>query len=216
MESSQQPLPGDRVLLERFREGDPEAMAVVFSHYSELVARYLSHGFVFEKGRFDGVRNRHDLHDLVSETFSRAFETRARLGYTGLVPYESYLRAIARNLVVDRMRKATGKRVALDEMPSAELTFHANRTRPDASPERMFQDAELAGLLRAFVEQLSATERRFVAMRYQRRLPQEQVATRMKKTRRWVRSAEVRLRAKIVSFLQDTGYLRGTDRPERQ
>ena len=216
MEPSQKLLPEDRALLERFREGDPSAMAVVFSHYSERVARFLCYGFALDKGRFDGVKNRHDLHDLVSETFRRAFETRARLSDTGLVPYESYLRAIARNLVVDRLRKRLGTQVALEEMPSAELTFHANQTRPEPSAERLLQDAELTRLLRGFVEQLSATERRFVAMRYQRRLPQEQVAKRLKKTRRWVRSAEVRLRAKIVGFLQDTGYLRGTGRTERQ
>jgi RNA polymerase sigma factor (sigma-70 family) len=210
MASRQRPLPEDRGLLERFRAGDREALAAVFSAYSERLARFLVHGFVFGKGRFDGVSDRHDLHDLVSETFRRAFEARARLGYDGLVPYESYLRAIARNLVVDRLRKKQGRRVALDEMPSAELTFHAQHDRPERSAERLLQDAELARLLKAFVEQLAATERRFVTLRYQRRLPQEQVATRMKRTRRWVRSAEVKLRAELVAFLQDTGYLSGT------
>ncbi|MFH0902557.1 MAG: sigma factor [Pseudomonadota bacterium] len=101
-------LASDRSLLEQFRAGDRQAMERVFHHYSGVLARHLQAGFRFHGGgqamRFTGIKDRYDLHDLVAETFRRAFEEPARLGYDGLGSYETYLRTIAHNMVIDRLR----------------------------------------------------------------------------------------------------------------
>lgn len=197
-------LPEDRALLERFRAGDPEAMAVVFQHYSDDLTRYLCAGFTFDSGgrplRFAGLRERFELHDVLAETFRRAFEERARLAYDGIAPYEVYLKRIARNLVIDRLR---GSRHASAEDPRAAEQLEAR----EPSPEQAAEEAERAGLMRRFVAALPPDERRLVALRFGEDLAQEQVAQRLGRTRRWVRTHEERLRRRLVVFLRGTGYL---------
>lgn len=198
------PLPEDRSLLERFRAGDREAMTVVFHSYSDDVARYLCAGFSFDSGgrplRFSGLRERFELHDVLAETFRRAFEERARLAYDGISPYEVYLKRIARNLVIDRLRS---KRPLADDDENAIARLAAG----GPSPEQAAQKAECSRLVQRFVSSLSHDEQRLVALRFLENLAQEEVARRLGKTRRWVRTNESRLRRRLVIFLRGTGYL---------
>jgi len=200
----------DKQLLKQFREGERQAMATVFHHYADPLARYLSQGFSFaSKGRqlrFDGLTQRHDVHDVVAETFRRAFETRARLAYTGLAPYESYLRRIARNIVLDQLRSSAGQWVTLEE--------DAPLSAATPSAEQAYQRAELAHLLSSFIDTLSPLEQRFVALRYQEQLPQEGVASRMRRTRRWVRKTELSLRQRFWDRMRTSGYLSGAVQSE--
>jgi len=183
-------------------------MSRVFEHYSEGVARYLAGGFSFQSEgrhlRFDGLRQRHDLHDALAETFRRAFEPRARLAYEGLAPYEGYLRRIARNLVIDRLRSKSSKWTVLDEDPQV-----AQESDPTtlASPERAYQQTELSRLMGLFLDTLEPTERQFVMLRYQQDHSQEDVARAMNKTRRWVRSLEVNVKRRLVRYMRGSGYL---------
>lgn len=182
-------------------------MAAVFDQYSEPLARYLFAGFTFRSQgglrRFDGLRQRHELHDLVAETFRRAFEPRARLAYDGLKPYDLYLFTIARNLVIDRLRsRSGGKIVQQSDTDAAPPPDEAG-----VSPEQAYQDEELSRLMRTFLETLSPDERRFVGLRYRDGLSQLEVAGKMNRTRRWVRTREVKLRQRLVKHLRSTGYL---------
>jgi RNA polymerase sigma-70 factor (ECF subfamily) len=186
-------------------------MAAVFDHYCEVIARYLEQGFLFESAgqqlRFDGLRHRDELHDAVAETFRRAFEERARLAYDGLKPYESYLRAIARNLVLDRLRGRSPSTIG--EEATAEL---ADRR---ASPEELAQRQELARLLELFGNTLDAVEGRFVTLRFEEGLSQQEVAARLKRTRRWVRRTEIDLRRRLLRHLRGTGYLPAAEEAAR-
>ncbi len=201
----------DRVLLQRFRRGDREAMAIVFHHYADPVARYLQRGFVFESQgrplRFDGLPSRHDLHDFVFETFRRAFEERARLAYDGLGPYERYLRTISRNLVIDALRSSHQR---LRSVPLEEGQATASAEPGPALPEQPEQAAlraELRALLLQVLEQLTVEERQLVALRFDEGLAQEEVAQRLGRTRRWVRTAEEKIRGRLLRHLKSTGYL---------
>jgi RNA polymerase sigma-70 factor (ECF subfamily) len=179
-------------------------MAAVFQCYSDEVLCYLRAVFSFDSGgrplRFSGLQQRFDLHDVLAETFRRAFEQRARLAYDGISPYEIYLKRIARNLVIDRLRAL--RRTADDDPRAA-----ARLAAAGPSPEQAAQEAECARLVRSFVASLAHDERRLVALRFQEDLGQEEVARRLGKTRRWVRTREARLRHRLVVFLRGTGYL---------
>src|SRR5262245_56542135 len=98
-----------RALLDRFRRGERLALEEVYRHYAPEVAAFLQRGFTFMSGgrhlRFAGYRQPFDLDNALQETFVRAFKESARLGYDGLNPYKSYLLAIARNLVLDELRR---------------------------------------------------------------------------------------------------------------
>lgn len=204
----------DRALLQRFREGERDAMTSVYEHYSAPLARYLASGFNFTSEgrhlRFEGLRQRYELHDVLAETFRRAFEERARLAYDGIQPFETYLRAIARHLVIDRLR-AQKAFAACEEVDRA--TGGAGPSeRSVAAPDRAYEHAELANLLEQFLAGLPRKERRFVQLRYREAMAQEEVARVMGVSRRWVRSAEESVRRKLVREMKGSGYL---PRPKR-
>lgn len=196
----------DKELLRRFRRGDPDATARVFDHYCQGVASYLQRGFSFgSKGavfRFRGFSSRHDLHDALAETFRRAFEERARLGYSGMGPYSAYLQRIARNLVLDQLRSPASRLRHLDE----ELDGAASEAAGTPTPERQLQRAELQQIMRAFLAGLSSEERSFVELRFQRGLAQRDVAQQLDRSRRYVRSMEGAIRKKLLRHLDKTGY----------
>ena len=179
-------------------------METVYNHYTEILARYLVGGFGFTSNGhsmyFDGMRERYDLHDLLAETFQRAFERQARLAYSGLSPYNGFLKTIARNLTIDLLRSSS--RLEARELEDGEI-----EKAPAPSPEQRAQNAELGRLMGTFIEELSKIEQRFVALRYHEEMTQMAVARRMKKSRRWVRTKEKDLRKRLLAHLEDTGYM---------
>jgi RNA polymerase sigma-70 factor (ECF subfamily) len=199
----------DRPLLQRFRAGERPALARVFEHYSPRVARFLAGGFgVGSERRFDGLRDRFDLHDAVAETFRKAFEERARLAYDGLGPYEVYLKTIARNLVIDRLRRTAPESLgaAADQLAAAEA-LPGRASEEALSPEQRYQRAELSALLQRFLGGLPRDEARLVSLRFEEGLSQESLAEHMGKSRRWVRDTEVELRRRLLTHLRESGYL---------
>jgi len=180
-------------------------MQVVFEHYCDSLARYLDGGFTFASAgqtmRFTGADRRHELHDLIADSFRRAFEERARLGYEGLAPYDAYLKRIARNLVIDRLRH--DRRLTID----ADVADRAAEQRATATAEQLYQHSELDALMRDFIDALEGPLRRFVELRFERGLSQHDVARQLKRSRRWVRKTEQAVRAALVKHLDHTGYL---------
>lgn len=202
------PLNDDRDLLQRFRDGDQSALAEVFKRHSERLARCLRQGFAFRSGgkqhRFPGVKDRNDLHDLVAETFRRAFEEKGRMAYSGTSPYDSYLMAIARNIVIDRLRSRESRNVQLPDEPISR-TPATGELR--LSPEHAYQTAEVSRVIATFLDALSSLENEVVALRFQQGLSQENTAQAMGRTRRWVRKTESRIRRRLIRHLLATGYL---------
>src|SRR5262245_33995403 len=98
-----------RPLLEGFRAGDRAALTEVYRHYAPGVAELLRHGFAFgsagEMRVFRGYRSSFDLENALQEVFARAFQESALLRYDGLRPYVNYIYAIARNYVIDQLRR---------------------------------------------------------------------------------------------------------------
>jgi RNA polymerase sigma-70 factor (ECF subfamily) len=201
-------LSSDPDLLRRFRAGEHAAMSQVFRHYGERLARYLAAGFTFqsqgELRRFAGVRDRFELHDLCAECFRRAFEPRAREAYDGRHPYEQFLRSVARNLVVDRLRSERTQ-AAQDPAWTA-----AHQGEPMLSAQEKLEQAELGQMVAAFENELGADERQLVALRFVEGLSQRDAAEKMERSRRWVRDTELELRQRLVKQLRGSGYLPAT------
>lgn len=201
----------DRDLLDRFRRGEREAMERVFQHYVGGITRYIRNGFTFSHGqermRFAGIPGRYELHDIVAETFRAAFEEKARLGYSGLSSYQSYLRAIARNLVIDQLRSKTSKWISLDSENGTHSAAQHNQSTPQITPERAYERQELGELMEQFLTTLGPDERSFVKLRYQKHLSQRDTAEQMQRSRRWVRNTEVQVRKRLMKHMAKTGYL---------
>jgi RNA polymerase sigma-70 factor (ECF subfamily) len=168
-------------------------------HYGPQVSRWIGGGFTFKTSdgarRFDGFKSAVEVHDAVHDVFRAAFEERARLGYSGLAPFEGYLFIIAKNVVLRRLRIQDRSR-PLEEgqaeaLPSAE-----------ASPEERVMREEQVLVVRAFLATLPEEDRRFVELRFSEQLPQNTVGDRLGWSRKRVRIKEDDVRERLVRFLK--------------
>src|SRR5262245_2887190 len=120
-------LEGNPALVAAFRRGDRTALEQVYWAYVNEVERVLRRGVAASRLQGHGL-SAPDVHDLLHETFVRAFEERARLAYDGLRPYAPFVCTIARNLVIDAVRKHN-REVALadfdlpDDAPEPEVPW---------------------------------------------------------------------------------------------
>jgi RNA polymerase sigma factor (sigma-70 family) len=215
----------DRPLLERFRQGDQEALARVYREYSPLIAAFLSRGFTFSsRGRmlqFNGYHQPFDLENSVQETFLRAFSERARLAYDGLNPYRKYLTAIARNIVLSEFRKREVAmsqlvRVVDNEETSTSLEDLAEvqpiaSGEPEPTGEAQFLKQELTRLYDTFLEALNPPPEHetFFRARFEERQTQVEAGRQIGMSHMQARTLEKKLRKRFLKFMQSRGYLEG-------
>ncbi len=195
----------DRQLLEAFRSGRPEALKSVYLHYAPGVASVLRHGFGVRSAsgpaRFRGLSSESELQNGVQEVFARAFAPEARSGYDGLRPYGAYLAAIARNWVLNELRKA-GTVALVAEPPEEEGP-------PPPSPETLAADRELVVLLESCRDGLGAEARALWTLRFEEQLSQDAAADRLGKTRIQVRRLEAKIKRDLLERLRRGGWLEG-------
>lgn len=82
-------------LVERFRQGDPEALSTLFEMHVDRVYAYARHI----------VGSREDAEEVASEAFLKAFRHAAE--FRGESPFRGWLFGITRNLCRDRLRQPT-------------------------------------------------------------------------------------------------------------
>jgi RNA polymerase sigma-70 factor (ECF subfamily) len=216
-------LSSDRQLLERYRRGEPEALARVYDEYAGAVAAFLTRGFTFSsKGRllqFVGYHQPFDLENAVQETFVRAFGERARLAYDGINPYKSYLLAIARNLVLSELRRrevAMSQLVQVREgeeasplLAAAEPVGGAQGETLELSAETRYLHRELARLYQNFVASLDRRETRYFEARFEQRRTRLEAGQRAALSAMQARTLEKKLRKRFLAYMQAHGYLEG-------
>jgi RNA polymerase sigma factor (sigma-70 family) len=201
----------NRALLEGFRRGERDALTEVYRAYVDDVARLVRRGFVVEAHGHWHVRGVADVdeeHELVQETFARAFADRARASYDGLRPYRPFLLRIAKNLLIDRARRLR-RDAQLGPLDEATLDGAALAEPSEADdPEDRARAAEWSGLAesaRGFVAGLDDESRRFVELRFTEGLSQAETAARLEVTRRRVRTLETRVLRALGRHLRRQG-----------
>ncbi len=213
------PLEENRTLLEAFRRGEPEALGAVFEGYGPRIATILRHGFVFRSGgrscRYRGARSTFDLEDRLHDVFARAFSDRARLGYDGLTPYERYLGAIARNLIIDDFRKKEHALVDyayLDETSATvdDTSGLAPNVPVDAGTAAA--DRQLAELVGRFRATLGPRERSVYECRFDGGLEHAAIAERTGLTESKIKTSERRIRERFFRFMKQHGYFSGYEK----
>jgi RNA polymerase sigma-70 factor (ECF subfamily) len=152
--------------------------------------------------RFAGARDSFELEALVQEVFTRAFEPRTRLAYDGLRPYAGFLNGIARNVVLDRVRKdARHQEVAT--APEVIDSVHAIEVELPADEQRG------RDLVQTFLDSMCTDEdRALFALRYDQELSQVDAAAAAKLTRIKIRRWETKFRARLLRFLKRSDYVR--------
>ncbi|RJO70463.1 MAG: sigma-70 family RNA polymerase sigma factor [Myxococcales bacterium] len=203
----------NRDLLMRFRNGETLAKEAVYKTYLHSVIELLTKGFnISREGilyRFHGYKTSYDLQNTVQETFARAFSESARLKYDGVRPYENYLLTIARNIVIDELRAATNKpnHFSLEDVSTGEYAAAHPTCEHLTPPDSQVEAAELARLVKEFLQTLSEEERRIVEERFQEGLSQRETATELTCSRMRVRTLEDQIRKKAIRFFKGSGYV---------
>jgi RNA polymerase sigma factor (sigma-70 family) len=189
-------LSNDKNLLARFRQGEREAMMLVWNHYFPLVHGLACRGF----GPYRGFRSACDIEDAVSATFTAAFEEGCRLRYDGIIPYGSFLLGIGRNVMRRQMKKAARE-------PAIEPTPAQESSADDLTPEDLLLSAEEQALLSRFPGTLSEQEREVFLGHYRDGLSEERLAVHLGRTRHSVRKGLHRVSRAFRRFLRDSGLL---------
>lgn len=195
----------DRELLRQFRDGHEQALTRVYRHYAPKLATFVRSGFQLgSDNRFSGFSSTFDVESAIQEVFSRAFTERARLGYDGVRPYESYLYGIARHVIADELRRRTRMREqSLDE--PAEMALESARSAAAAADD---EDRRLQALIDDFVrDQLDDRDRRLYQLRYREGLTQQATADAAGLSRIQIRRWETKLRRRLLRHLKRGGYV---------
>jgi RNA polymerase sigma-70 factor, ECF subfamily len=196
----------DRKLLAAFRDGQRDALERIYREHVHEVAGFLRRGFMYtvddRPSRYQGARDSLELESLVQEVFVRAFEPRARSAYDGVRPYAGFLIGIARNVVLDQLRRLArhGEVFAAPDVIDA---LPAPTTDEPSVDERRGHE-----LVAAFLETCDERDRRLYELRYVEELSQADAAARAGLTRIQVRRWETKFRARLLRHLKRADYVR--------
>lgn len=203
----------DRKLLDAFRAGRPEALKTVYAHYHPRLAQFLRAGFSFRSGdrwlRFRGYASPFDREQAVNEVLGRAFLPAARLAYDGVHPFGDYLFGIARNHVLNELRRSE-LLVHLGDDEIDEAAVPAGGAAP-SEVEPTLEEREVTRLLDAFLVESSPVERQLFQLRFRDEKGQEEAARDMGLSRIRLRRVEYQLKKRLLGYLKKNGYL--TDVP---
>lgn len=199
---------GDRVLLDAFRRGDRAALTTVYFHYIDELAVIVRHGFTLSATgtRVRGAGDDHAARDLLQDIFARAFAPAARLGYDGIRPYGAYLKQIARNLMIDRVRAADPATPLGDD---GALDLVVAPAPPDDDPDWAVQRREAV----TYLGTLPAEQQQLVKLRFEDERSQDETAAALGVSRRRVRTLEARIQKGLRKALRKAGLLEQKNRP---
>lgn len=183
-------LVGDPAALLRFRQGDPATLADVFEHTAPLLRRVL---------RACGLRSDADVDDALQCVFVKAFAPEARAAYSGLSPYESYLKTIARNVVRDLHRSGRARFEVLDPERADQAPGDAGW----ADPEAQILEAEAQALRQRFVEGLERDVRTVYEVCLVEGLPEREAADRLGCTRHRLRKGLAAIERALRRFIRE-------------
>lgn len=185
-------------------------METVYRHYAPAVARLLSCGFVYQSGgapaAFRGYRSSFDLEGVLQEVFARAFTERARLAYDGLRPYAGFLRGIARNVVLDQLRRRARRGEVLDPFDGDERAAW-ERDQQARDPVEDIASRRARELVQEFLGTCDEAERELYELRFGRDLSQQAAADQLGLTRIQIRRRETKLKKRLLKFLKRARYV---------
>jgi RNA polymerase sigma-70 factor (ECF subfamily) len=147
----------------RLKRRDASMVAELIELYQHRLLRYL----VYLTG------NRDLAEDLFQETWLRVLERGSQ--YDGRARFDTWLFAIARNLMLDQARKRVLK--SLDEPVSEDSERPMEVASSDPSPFEDFLLRENAARVAEALLQLSATSREVLVLRFHEELALEEIAT---------------------------------------
>lgn len=185
------PLETDPVFLLAFRQGKRDVLEKVYWNHVAAVERCIRGNLRQYLGQPPSVDQ---VADLVQDIFARAFAETARRAYDGLRPYQPFLLTVARNTVIDQLRRSGREIPSEDAFLEAqiELERDAGEDWADAWTRRVVEE-----YLAALSPELQAVHR----LRYVEGLPQVEAAAALSIGRQQLRRLEAMLHAGLKQAL---------------
>lgn len=173
----------DAALLRRSMAGDALAFEALIERWGDRV-----HGFVLQL-----LRDRSAADDATQETFVRVFERGA--SFDERQSFAVWLLRIARNLVIDRLRRG-----ALEREAAADAALRASPFAPEREPSELVAQSEFGDRFRAALAELAEpfrtvfVLREFEGLSYEEigavtDVPAKTVSTRLHRARQQLRDA---------------------------
>jgi RNA polymerase sigma factor (sigma-70 family) len=191
----------DSDLWHRFRGGEPSALAEIYWAHVGRVERLLSRGLSAARGGPParvGTRGG-DLADLVQEVFLKAFSRKSRQSFNENLDFAPYVSTIARNVLVDWLRKS-GKEIPLDGQALAATADGLAWAEENDGP---WTDPRTLAIVRDYLRELSPQLRLVHEKRYVMSLSQREAAAELGITRQVLRTQEEQLRHGLERALQE-------------
>jgi RNA polymerase sigma-70 factor (ECF subfamily) len=202
-------------LLQSFRKGEPMALTQVYHTYADIVFSFLAKGFTSRGSEtgfsFGGFRNHFDLETMAQDIFVRAFSESARLAYDGLRPYRNYLMTIARNLVIDHLRKTSREANALQQM--TDMAVLDPQPTASQNPQHEAEQRELVQKVDDLVNAMPGLQQEIFQWRIRKGMSVETCAKKLKISEYRVKRSEKDIRRRLFQSLQQQGYFRGRTSP---
>lgn len=185
-------LESDRPWLDGFRRGDRDALARVFRAYVADVTRTVRAA----RGRLP----EHEVEALVQEVFVKALQPKARAAYDGVRPFGAWLATIARNLVMDQLRRG-GRTVPLE----GDVLDSAGADSQD--PVERLQDEQLQRVVAAFRAALDTEDQAIYRVRFEETRSIVDAARTLGWSEIKLRRRDTRLRVRLLEALRAEGFL---------
>jgi RNA polymerase sigma factor (sigma-70 family) len=176
--------------LERFRNGEPSALADVYRAHVSSVARMVASLLRRHAHKWPAIGQTMaaEVPDLVQESFVRAFEASAREHFDGVRDYGPYVMGIATNVVRGHLRSRRRSRdVPVDALPEESTLVPPNQ-------ENDFADAQTAAIVMRYLARLPPELRELHELIYVQGLSQREAASALGRGRQTVRTLDARLR----------------------
>lgn len=188
----------DPGLLQRFRAGNRDALARVYWEYVGVVETLLRRGLGALPDRPNAPRGaRVDVADLLQEVFVRAFAPAARISYDGTRPYRPFIVTIARNALVDCLRRS-GRELPVDEATLESL----GQISPTDEHADSWSDPQTMRVVDGYVATLAPIEHAVYKQRYVRSMSQIEAAEALGISRQTLRTIEARIRSGLARELR--------------
>jgi RNA polymerase sigma-70 factor, ECF subfamily len=187
----------DKLLLERFRQGDARAFDDIVQRYREPIFRRV----------FGMLKNHEDAEEVTQDTFLRA--RRGLDAFRGDAAFSTWLYQIATNLAHNRYwfwwRRGRHAAVSLDAAVSTEADITLAEILPDEDPDPGAKAVtrELVERVEAAMEQLSPAHREILTLRNVRDLSYEEIAALLDLSLGTVKSRIARAREALKQVLSE-------------
>ena len=184
--------PTDDELIEAYREGDAAAFRALVDRYTPQL-----YGFSYRM-----THRAEESEDIVQETFVKVWKTLERYRSEGT--FRPWIFAVARNTVIDHMRKKKMPVVSDYDTAEGKNVLMETVADPEAMPLELLIKAEQKGLLQRALDSLSPPDREVLLLHYGEDMTFDAIGKMLDKPLNTVKSRHRRAIQKLQDYFKDT------------